>query len=92
MADKQAFYTYIVECSDGTLYTGVALDIQKRIKQHNGELKGGAKYTSPRRPVVLKYLEQHDDRTIATQREYQLKQLTRKEKQQLIANINLSQF
>jgi putative endonuclease len=87
-AKQSTYYTYIVECADGTLYTGVALDVQKRIKQHNGELTGGAKYTSPRRPVILKYLEEHCDRAAATQREYQLKQLTRHEKQKLIGKIN----
>ncbi len=51
-------YVYIVECRDGTLYTGWTTDIERRIGQHN---KGtGAKYTRARRPVVLKYFEKFD--------------------------------
>lgn len=75
-------YTYIVECSDGTYYTGWTKDIEKRIKAHN-EGKG-AKYTRPRTPVKLVYLEESGTRQQAMQREAQIKRLTRRQKEQLI--------
>ncbi|NLI89673.1 MAG: GIY-YIG nuclease family protein [Epulopiscium sp.] len=75
-------YVYIVECNDGTYYTGYTTDIKKRIETHN---KGqGAKYTRGRKPVKLKYLESFDNKSDALKREYRIKQLTRKEKKDLI--------
>ena len=77
------YYVYIVECSDKTLYTGIAKDIDKRIDEHNNSAKG-AKYTKARRPVTLKYVEKSEDRSSASKREYAIKQLTKKEKLALI--------
>ena len=77
------YYVYIVECSDKTLYTGIAKDIDKRIDEHNNSTKG-AKYTKARRPVTLKYVEKSEDRSSASKREYAIKQLTKKEKLALI--------
>lgn len=56
-------YTYIVQCSDGTLYTGYTNDLEKRMKAHND--KKGAKYTRGRTPVTLKYFEGFDNKTDA---------------------------
>ncbi len=75
-------YTYIVECRDGTLYTGWTTDIEKRIEAHNAGK--GAKYTYSRRPVVLRYFECFHTKEEAMRREYEIKQMTRKEKQKLI--------
>lgn len=75
-------YTYIVECSDGTLYTGWTNNLLKRIKTHN-EGKG-AKYTSSRLPVELKYYESFETKREAMQREYEIKRLSRKEKLEII--------
>lgn len=80
-------YVYIVECSDGTFYTGYTTDIERRIKTHN-EGKG-AKYTKIRRPVVLIYEERFESKTCALQREYSIKQLTRIQKEKLIKKQNL---
>lgn len=75
-------YTYMVECSDGTLYTGWTNNIEKRIEIHN---KGkGAKYTRSRLPVELKYYETFTTKREAMQREYQIKQLSRQDKLKLI--------
>ncbi len=74
---------YILRCSDDSLYTGVTTDLQRRIKEHNGT-KLGAKYTSSRRPVELVYFENCNDKVDATKREYAIKQLNRKQKQELI--------
>lgn len=77
-------YTYILECSDGTYYTGWTNDIEKRLISHNTG-KGG-KYTRVRRPVKLVYLETWDTKHEAMSREAKIKQLTRKEKEQLITD------
>jgi putative endonuclease len=67
-----------VECSDGTLYTGITTDINRRLNQHNSGK--GAKYTSIRRPVKLMSVSEVGDRSDASKEEYRIKQLTRKEK------------
>lgn len=72
------YYVYVVECKDGTLYTGCTPDIEKRLKRHN--TGKGCKYTRARYPVVLKYLEEVEIRSKALQREYFIKQLSREEK------------
>ena len=76
-------YTYIVECADGTLYTGWTTNVQKRVKAHNEE-KSGAKYTKAKRPVKLVYYEVYETKEEAMRREYAIKQLTRKQKLELI--------
>lgn len=78
-------YTYILTCADGTLYTGSCIDIDKRLKQHNGLLKGGAKYTTGRRPVTLSYAEEYATKSEALKREIQIKKLSRQEKRMLFA-------
>lgn len=75
-------YTYIVECNDHTYYTGWTNDLEKRILAHN-EGKG-AKYTKARRPVKLVYHEVFDTKQEAMQREYEIKQFSRKQKTELI--------
>ena len=76
-------YTYIVECADGTLYTGWTNCLEKRLKAHNGG-RHGAKYTKTKRPVSLVYYEGFITKEEAMQREYQIKQLTRERKLELI--------
>ena len=76
-------YTYIVECADGTLYTGWTTNVQKRVKAHNEE-KSGAKYTKAKRPEKLVYYEGYETKEEAMRREYAIKQLTRKQKLELI--------
>lgn len=71
---------YLLECADGTLYTGVAADLQRRLRQHNGEIAGGPRYTSGRRPVRLLWSESAPDRGSAQQREAFIKSLRRREK------------
>lgn len=69
------YYTYIVECSDGSLYTGIAINLEKRIKEHNGQLKGGAKYTRGKGPVILKHFEKYNTRSQALKREAEIKKM-----------------
>ena len=75
-------YCYILECSDGTFYTGWTTDPERRVKQHNKGI--GAKYTSTRRPVKLVYLEQQLNRTDAMKRELAIKKMKRIQKSKLV--------
>ncbi len=77
---------YIVRCADGTYYTGIAKDLDKRIDVHNAGK--GAKYTQRRLPVALVYSEAADNRSTASKREYQIKQLSRAEKIKMIRENN----
>jgi putative endonuclease len=75
-------YCYIVECADGTFYTGWALDAERRVAVHN---KGrGARYTRMRLPVKLVYVEPQPDRTTAMKREIAIKRMNRARKMRLI--------
>jgi putative endonuclease len=77
-------YCYIVECADGTYYTGWAVDPEKRVATHN---KGrGARYTRTRCPVKLVYVEELPDRTSAMKREIAIKKMKREGKLKLVLN------
>lgn len=78
------WYVYIVRCADGSLYTGIARDVQRRLNQHNGAGRGGARYTRARRPVQLVYQEDAAGRVQAARREWQIKRLSRREKETLV--------
>ncbi len=75
-------YVYMIECSDGSYYTGYTNDLKKRLAAHNAGK--GAKYTKSRRPVRLIYQENFDNKKDALKREYAIKQLARSEKETLI--------
>ncbi|MBP3897004.1 MAG: GIY-YIG nuclease family protein [Mogibacterium sp.] len=83
MDKAKKHYVYILRCSDGTFYTGWTTDPERRTKVHNSGK--GAKYTRARRPVELIYYEEFDDKIEAQRREWAIKQLTRAEKEELIA-------
>ena len=75
------YYVYIIECCDGTFYTGITTDVKRRLRQHNGEIVGGAKYTSARRPVTL--LAQSiplENRSLASKLEYLIKKKKKSDK------------
>ena len=76
------FYCYILECADGTFYTGYTNDPARRERQHNAGR--GARYTRARRPVHLVYIEPQPDRSTAMRRERVMKTLSRPQKQALI--------
>lgn len=79
-----SWQVYLVKCADGTLYTGVAADLERRLLQHNGELAGGPKYTRGRRPVQLLWCAVAANRSEAQQREAAIKKLRRSEKLSLV--------
>lgn len=77
-----SWYVYIVSCSDGTLYTGITTDLERRMAEHNSE-KGGARYTRSRQPVRLVYREAAENRSEAARREYRIRKMPRAEKGKL---------
>lgn len=79
-----SWHVYIARCADGSLYTGIARDVERRIAEHNAGNATAANYTRARRPVVLVYREAAADRSAASKREYQIKQLSRAEKLELV--------
>ena len=79
------YYAYMVKCADDTLYSGYTTDPYRRESVHNSG--NGAKYTRARLPVKLVYYEGFDTRVEAMKREYALKQLTRKEKDELVSGF-----
>lgn len=81
----------MLRCSDNSLYTGVTTNIERRITEHNECNKRGAKYTRVRRPVKLAYSLACESRSKASQQEYQLKQLTKQQKEKLVSDY-LAQF
>jgi putative endonuclease len=75
-------HVYVLECADGTLYTGYTTDVERRVAEHDaGE---GATYTRGRTPVELVYTESFESKSAAMSREYEIKQLSRREKERLI--------
>jgi len=79
---EEEHYVYVVECSDGTYYTGYTTDVERRVAEHNDGT--GAKYTRGRRPVELVHMESFGSRSEAQQREYAIKQLRRAAKERLV--------
>ena len=89
---QKKWLIYILECIDGSLYCGITNNLEKRLKQHKGEIKGGAKYTRSHLPCKLVYKEKSTSRSEASQRESVIKKMSRDEKQILInlASENIS--
>jgi putative endonuclease len=80
---QAAWFVYLLQCRDSTLYCGIAKNLEKRLAEHNSADKG-AKYTRGRRPVRLVYAEEAASRAKAAQREGRIKRLTRAQKMALI--------
>ena len=76
-------FVYMVRCSDATLYTGIAKDVDKRVSDHNTS-KVGAKYTKSRRPVKLVRHKKFKDRVTASKEEYRIKRIGKVKKEELI--------
>jgi putative endonuclease len=82
----QDWFFYIVRCRDNTLYSGITVDLEDRVGEHNRGT--GAKYTSGRRPVALAYSEKCGSASEARKREYQIKRWPRAKKEQLIKGFH----
>jgi len=79
------WYVYMVRCSDNSLYTGVTIDLDRRLAEHNNSNLLAAKYTRVRRPVSLVYSESLSSKSEAAKRECSIKQLNKQEKEHLIS-------
>jgi putative endonuclease len=77
------YYFYLLKCVDGTLYTGITTDLERRVREHN-ENKLGAKYTLARRPVRLVFSQKFQNRSSALKAEMRIKKMKRGEKLKLI--------
>ena len=84
-SNSNIWYVYMVQCSDGTLYTGITNDLEKRITAHNSG-KDGARYTRGRRPVKLVYAEKTGSKSAAARQERRIKKLDRAQKILLAEN------
>ncbi|WP_044620344.1 GIY-YIG nuclease family protein [Gynuella sunshinyii] len=83
--DRQSSWTvYMLRCCDGSLYTGITTNLDRRLKEHNGDLSGGARFTRARRPVEVVYQERQPDRSQASRRERVIKKMERRQKLALI--------
>lgn len=80
------YYIYLLRCSDNTLYCGQTTDLERRVKEHNSE-KSKSKYTRGRQPVRLVYFEKYKTLNEVLKREWQIKKLTKKQKEILITCI-----
>ncbi|MBQ3011144.1 MAG: GIY-YIG nuclease family protein [Oscillospiraceae bacterium] len=80
------YYVYMLLCSDDSLYTGITPDLQRRMRQHTGQLKGGARYTTLRPPKQLAAVWTAPDRSVASKAEYAIKHLKSEEKRMLAAD------
>jgi predicted GIY-YIG superfamily endonuclease len=81
-----AWFVYMVRCRDGSLYTGIARDVERRVAEHNGCDGTGAKYTRARRPVELVYRESLASRSAAAKREHAIKALSKLQKEALVGS------
>tara|TARA_R110001583_G_scaffold53736_1_gene165339 strand:- start:6114 stop:6395 length:282 start_codon:yes stop_codon:yes gene_type:complete len=89
MTQKNIWTVYFLRCNDNSLYTGITTHTERRLHQHNNT-KLGAKYTRARRPVKLVYSETAADRSTASKREYELRTLTKKQKEKLVLAYSVS--
>lgn len=80
---SKPWFVYILRCCDNTLYTGITINLSKRLHEHNHTALG-AKYTRARRPVDLVYSEEHPSRSAAASREYTIKRLKKNAKEELV--------
>jgi len=83
---EKKYFVYILECADNTFYTGIALDVEKRLAEHNGKDGKGAKYTRYRQPVKLVYQKEWESKSEALKEEHRIKKLTRKQKEEFLKN------
>lgn len=84
------FYLYILRCADGSLYTGITTDVERRFKEHKNRVRVGAKYTKTHIPQKIEFQLAVGSRSEASKLEYKVKHLTKLQKEQLLCN-NISE-
>ena len=84
MTTAKIFYFYIVRCADDSLYSGITTNLKRRVEEHNSD-KLGARYTRSKQPVQLIYNETFSSKSLALKREWEVKKMTKKEKELLLA-------
>ena len=88
----KCWLVYVLRCADHSLYSGITLDMARRLREHNQEPGRAAAYTWPRRPVRLVYQEAHPDRAAASRREAEIKKMKKAEKERLVINSDKRHF
>lgn len=81
------YYFYMLRCSDNSLYSGITTDLNRRVEEHNSGTSRSAKYTRAKMPVTLVYSEKYETKQAAMKREFQVKQLSKVKKEELIRTI-----
>lgn len=86
------YYTYMIRCEDNSIYTGYTNDIEKRMNAHFGKSKVAAKYTKSHKPIKIEAIWRTQEKVLACKLEYQIKQLNKIEKEELIKTRKLGSF
>ena len=89
---EKMYYTYMIRCEDNYIYTGMTNNLEKRIEEHISKSKNGAKYTKSHNAVKLETAWRSKDKSLACKLEYQIKNLTKLQKENLIGGENLSTY
>ena len=84
LPQEKSWLVYVLRCADHSLYSGITLDMARRLSEHNQQPGRAAAYTWSRRPVRLVYKEAHQGRAAASRREAEIKKMNRADKEQLI--------
>ena len=83
------YYTYILRCKDNSLYTGITTDLERRLKEHKEKGEKTAKYTLRHEAVKMEIAWESENRVLASKLEFNIKKLTKKQKEELIKNPKL---
>lgn len=86
------YYTYMIRCADNSIYTGMTNNLEKRINEHISKSKNGAKYTKSHDAIKLEIAWKSKEKSLACKLEYQIKQLSKKQKEKLINGEKLSTY
>lgn len=86
------YYTYIIRCTDDSLYTGITTDVKRRFEEHLSQSEKSAKYTRTHKAIKIEAVWQSKDRVSASRLEYHIKRLTKKQKESLIKYNDFSVF
>ena len=92
ISKEKMYYTYMIRCEDNSIYTGMTNDLDKRFNEHKTKSKNGAKYTKSHNAIKLEAAWKSKDKSLACKLEYQIKNLTKKQKEKLINGEKLSTY